>query len=350
MEEEQQEGADPQVEEHPERRRLLDLEGWLQFNGLRGPEEDQPDQGASHAREERARLDEESRYTSRIHRQVFGDTDAEEEIKQKQRQEFLAAMNGSEIDLRMAGGEVREGLPLRRLAEQCEYIYTLADAWDNFATEDNKRKMSFSLDAYPRDSVQELVSVLLDDGKTARDISSAALVDCCEMAHFLCADHLLKEITEILVASVDTSNCLSFCQLADKLSLTALFERSLAHMMETIGELESSEEVWDDLTPELHERIAAIKTAIESSVNDSSQSRVYFASLDEYLAIFAERVQYFRERLAEAKEQQEQSTHGTPAWYDAQKKIERQEQRVRTLEIALREQKKLFTSKRLRTE
>jgi len=148
------------------------------------------------------------------------------------------------------------------------------------------------------------------------------------------------------VASINTSNCLSLCQLADQLSLPVLFERSLAHMMETIGDLERAE-TWDDLTPELRDRIATIKTAIESSVN--SQSRLYFGSLEEYIAIFAERVQYFKERLAEAKEQQEEATQGTPAWLDAQTKIERQEKRVRTLEIALREQKKLFTSKRHRS-
>ena len=76
------------------------------------------------------------------------------------------------------------------------------------------------------------------------------------------------------------------------------------------------------------------------------QSRLYFGSLEEYIAIFAEQVQYFRERLAEAKEQHQETLPESRAWCDAKAKIDRQETRVRTLEIALQEHKKLFTLKR----
>jgi hypothetical protein len=94
------------------------------------------------------------------------------------------------------------------------------------------------------------------------------------------------------------------------------------------------------LTPELRDRIVAIKGAFETSIN--TQSRLFFSSLDEYIAIFAERVQYYKERLADAKEQQQRVLPGTRMWLDVDCKIRKQEQRVRTLEIALSEQKKLF--------
>lgn len=205
--------------------------------------------------------------------------------------------------------------------------------------------MQFSLESFPTSSVQEFVDVVVDDSKSAMNISSDALVDCCLIARYVCAETMLDEIAEILIASIDTTNCLSLCQLADELNLNILFERSLAHMMDSIGDLVNSE-AYDDLTPDLRERIATIKKAIESSIH--SQSRLYFSSLDEYISIFAERVQYYRERLAEAKEQQQQQQSGTPVWIDAQTKIERQERRVRTLEIALSEQKSLFRSTRQR--
>ena len=391
---------DEEPPQQPDHLRLQDLEGWLLANGLRAAppaaaaaaaaipnqqqqqphpqqqpqqDQDQPNQGANLAIEEQARLDAEENYTRRIHQQVFGAKIQQEEQKQRERRQFLATLEGWTIDLHTADKGIVAGLPLRRLAEHCDTLYKLAETWDNFSHEENNpqqqrqqsQRMSFSLDIYPRASVREFVSALLREEaeeeneattntntRTAavQDISPSALVDCCLMAHYLCADRMLKDITDVLVQSIDTSNCLSLCRLADQLNLPVLFERSLAHMMQTIGDLESTD-TWEDLTPELRDRIAAIKSAIESSVNDS-QSRVYFASLDEYLAIFAERVQYFRERLAEAKEQQQQQsgTHGTRAWFDAQTKIERQEERVRTLEIAFREHKQMFTSKRLRTD
>ena len=316
---------------------IQDLEGWLLLNGLRGPDnDDQLDQGEFELAEQRQRLEEESNYTRQIHERIFRDAVREAERKQQMRRDFLDSLNDLPIDLTAADGTVT-GVSLRKLAETCDTIYTLAGTWDNFS-QDNKH-MRFSLDGCSKACVEEFLSVLLDESKSAIDISAGSIVDCCLLAHYLCADELLKDITELLVASVDTSNCLSLCQLADRLNLPVLFERALAHMMDTIGDLERTE-TWDDFTPELRERVAAIKAAIESSVN--CQSRLYFVSLEEYIAIFAERVQYFRERLAEAKEQHGETQPGTRAWCDAKSKIDRQETRVRTLEIALREHKKLF--------
>jgi hypothetical protein len=326
----------------PERFRIQDLEGWLINNGLRGPDDDVPDRGNVERDEETARVEEYARYARSIHDEAFKDTEAEHEQKHEDQRKRLKTMRCCFIDLRAADGVI-PGLPLNRLAESCDTILAMANSWDTFSPEETV--MHFSLENFPKSSVQEFVNVLFDDSKTAENISSCAIVDCCLIAHYLCAAKMLEEITEILIASIDTANCLSLCQLADELNLPILFERSLAHMMDSIGDLENNE-AWGDLTPGLRDRIAAIKTAIESSIH--ARSRLYFASLDEYISIFAERVQYYRERLAEAKEQQERTRHGTPAWIDTQAKINRQEQRVRTLEIALSEQKKLFRPTRNR--
>ena len=128
-------------------------------------------------------------------------------------------------------------------------------------------------------------------------------------------------------------------QLADQLQLPQLFEAALKHMMQSVHNLEEGE-CWDHLTPELRERIGAIQSAIKSSIHDQ-RSALYFGSLQEYLAIFAERVHYYKERLAEAMEQQAEKEQ-SPSWYDTQQKIERQRTRLHTLQVAFKEQKKLF--------
>lgn len=322
----------------PARYRIQDLDGWLQSNGLRGPEDDVP-RGDWAQSEEESRLAEHRAYERAIHDAVFKD---EAETKKQQQDDIrktLQCVKWSTIEFRTAGDVLTPAVPLIHFVS-CDAIVAKANSWGKFS---NNETMEFSLENFTQSSVQEFVDVLLDETKSASDISSANLIDCCLIAHYLCNESMLSEITDIMIASIDTSNCLSLCQLADELNLHLLFERSLAHMMDTIGDLENNE-AFEDFTPELRNRIVAIKSAIESSIH--SQHRLYFSSLDEYISIFAERVQYYKERLCEAKEQQLMATKGTLSWIDAQSKIVRQERRVHTLEIALSEQKKLFRSSR----
>jgi hypothetical protein len=63
--------------------------------------------------------------------------------------------------------------------------------------------------------------------------------------------------------------------------------------------------------------------------------------------MFAERVQYYRERLQEARDQLAHIDIGTHSWMDTKAKIENQESRVRTLETVYAEQKKVFAGKDL---
>jgi hypothetical protein len=318
----------------PESHRIQDLDGWLESNGLRGPDEDVERGSDEHAALE-ARLAESAAYAQSVHDAVFKElSGTDDAVELEERRKRLRRIKFPLMNFRAADGVI-ENVPMEHLLS-CDTIMAKLNSWSAFSASEI---MEFSLENYPKSSIQEFIRILTDDSRTASSISSDALVDCCLIAHYLCSDKILGEITEILIASIDTSNCFSLCQLGDELNLPTLFERSLAHMMDTIGDLESNE-AYEDLTPELQNRIASIKTAIESSIN--SGSRLYFASLEEYISIFAERVQYYQERLIQAKEQQQLIRDKTSAWYDTQIKIERQERRVRTLESALAEQKKLF--------
>ena len=210
----------------------------------------------------------------------------------------------------------------------------------------------------------------------------AIVLDCCRIGHYLMAQHIVDTIIhDVLIPSIDTNNCFTLYTLADELNLTSstLLQRTLSHMIQTIGEYTSATEEdadtaedhhhpcdeWDHdvYRQELNERLRTMKRALESSVhghsggNGSGRPHLYFSSMNEYLSIFAERVQYYRERLYEAKEcqrqQQEQHLSSSSSfmirgrvisssYMDAEKKIQKQEQRVRTLEIAYAEQKALF--------
>mmetsp|Transcript_24214 Transcript_24214/g.40100 ORF Transcript_24214/g.40100 Transcript_24214/m.40100 type:complete len:273 (-) Transcript_24214:877-1695(-) len=262
------------------------------------------------------------------------------------------------MDLVTADGGVISNLPVKDLAKECDTLRAFAtSSWGKFSTDKGGgdddgdsviRKMRFKLEEFPKCRVQEFVDVVLSK-KEADMITSDSLVDCCQIAHYLMCPTVLAKIEQILMTSIDSANCLSLCQLADQLGLSALLELCLTHLMRTLDHLKDNDsEAWDALTPELRYKIISIKTAMESSLH--SRSRLYFSSLDEYLAIFAERVQYYQERLANAKDDQQSSSndeHGSTAWVYAQAKIAKQERRVRTLELALGEQRMMFSLRRV---
>ena len=206
------------------------------------------------------------------------------------------------------------------------------------------------------------------------------ILDCCRIGHYLLATPIVDAIVqELLIPNIDTQNCFMLYRLADELNLThsTLLQRTLSHMIQTIGEYshdgddgdnhsnhnELEEMEWnnDHYHQELNERLRTMKRALESSVHNDvggggGSPQLYFASVEEYLSIFAERVQYYRERLQEAKEyQKQQDEHQSSSSFftirgrvisssyrDAEQKIMKQERRVRTLEIAYAEQKALF--------
>lgn len=314
----------------PESHRLQDFDFWLRLNALPVDESVLP---STLQREASDRVRQESEYEENLHRRFFSDLDQKMRQQEANKEACLKSWELIQIYF-----QTRDGMfgPVRLppLARSCDTIFTWASSWRS-----STRDATFRLVEFPREAVARFVRVA--DGDVAiHEIDPQYIVDCCRMAHYLQNQSMLSDIVQILLESVDTANCYSLCQLADELNLPVLFERSLSHMMDRIADLQQ-EEASEYLTPELRDRINSIKGAIQTSIH--CQSRLYFGSLDEYLAIFAERVQYYKERLAEAKEQQMLEEKGTRYWVDVQSKIDHQEKRVRTLETVFREQKLMFT-------
>jgi hypothetical protein len=234
----------------------------------------------------------------------------------------------------------------------------MASSWTLFSSDKEKSDMLVSLKEFPEESVQAflaLVNSTATSSNTNVELPGDVVVDCCRIAHYLQNDTILATMTNVLLQSIDTANCLSICQLADSLSLCELFESAVQYLIKSLGMnsknedgVNDGEETWDCLTSELQERILAIKAALQSSVHaNNTNHRLYFSSLTEYISIFAETVQYYRERLAAAKEDHMSMVPGTNAWIDTDRKIRRQECRVQTLETVWAEQKRLFAGKSL---
>jgi hypothetical protein len=384
---------------------LESLDRWLVLNGLR--HDSAPEDTADHVEHEH-RIAAEQAHVDAVHTQAFAQSTAEEERQAAVRQTQLASWEGRTLRLVSAQGVVvLVALPI--MAAACEMVYALASSWSHFHPHDgdeddhtnydnngnedsgvpaDSTSLQLTLKDYDSTTVETLVQLTTrnipitqffqdaadDDDPNNNHVDQAQLlVDLTRLAHYLQHGALLKELVSTLQACIDTTNCWAIAQLADALDLRTLFEAALRHMIESLSNLEASEECWEALTPELQERCQAIRAAMASSVHNQ-RSKLYFASLKEYLgkssvlppttvsafimhdhspslmcvltchaAIFAERVHYYQERLAQAKEQQAEHPYPDgPAWKDAQQKIARQEARFLTLHRALTEQKKLF--------
>ena len=340
----------------PEAHRLESLEQWLEVHGLPAPVDEERWERV----QDRQRVAEAQAYQKAIHRQVFGSDDDDDDDDgndyydkndpaQQAKQAQLQAWRDAQCGLTVTCSDqvVLPPLDLVPLAASCDFIYALAASWRHFqqASNDDEDEehstvvVQLNLPEFAAHHVQLFVDIVNQTQSLHQVPSGSDIVEVCKLAHFLQNTQLLQETEQILLHSIDTANCLALTQLADSLHLPRLFEASLAHMMQSVHDLEQGE-CWDHFTPELRNRIAAIRSAIQSSIHDQ-RSVLYFASLQEYLAIFAERVHYYKERLAEAMEQQA-SRDPSPAWWDAQRKIERQRTRLHTLQTAFAEQKKLF--------
>ena len=339
--------ADGRVIEHEEREdedgmpgnlfgRLLQiasLDRYLEVHGLEDVRYGA--QSEHHLAEARHRLQQESDYQKDVHRSIFG---AEEVPPQEsERRQFLASIQNENIDIETSK-EVMRNIPLRPLAESCDTLFTLATFRQSYQGEEGKR-LSFSLKSFQHEAVVECIAIMLGD-KKPEEVSADHVVECCEIARYMQCGHVLEAMVDILVRSVSNANCLSLCQLADQLDLPRLFERAVAQMMQLMISLQDHE-VWDDFNPELKSRIIAMQNVMHSSIH-ANVNKIYFSSMDEYLSIFAENIQYYRERLEEAKERQAEEQPVGHAWQDAQAKIDKQEARLITLETVFEEQKDLF--------
>ena len=295
-------------------------------------------------REERKRIEESQMYQQRLFDSIFAEKDEEksQDTNQDGRRKQAKMMK---LDVICADGIITDA-SIEVLAERCQTVRDIA-CCQGFL-ESTSRSLSLSLTEYPVSSVNTYLQ-LLNRTVALKEVGvdHVAIIDCCYIAHYLQDGHLVREIADFLEENISLENSLVVCELADSLNLPNLFELSLRYMLESMGPTERSI-CWGDLTPELRRRIRDIEKAIRSSIH-GQRKKLYFASLAEHLAIFGEHIETSRERLAAAKQRQQEIRHelaGSSLWRDLQQKIERQERRLRVLEIALGEHKKMFSARR----
>jgi hypothetical protein len=366
-----------QQQQQQQQRPMLQIQDeaeWFRQYGLCG----EPHYGwesYNNRQEAKQRIQVEQSYQQQVHEQAFEDSKLQQISSEQQRQKQLHQWEKESITLYISSSDSGDATTptatatiecrLRELASQSDTVFTMAVSRHHYANDNDTTlrppTLSLSLTEFSPQAVHallELISKLcssLEDSTTAKKVSALiestipadAIIDCCRLAHYLQCTDLLDSIVAILVHSVDSANCMSICQLADQLQLPSLCEASLSHMMKSLGSLEDHE-VWGDLTSELQERILTIKSVLQSS----NRRQLFFGSFTEYIAMFAEQVDYYRERLEEAQVQQERQQHKhhrhspSRGWEYAQSKIELQSQRVHVLKMVLAEQKKLFGNSR----
>jgi hypothetical protein len=348
---------------------IQDEAEWFRRYGLSGAPH-YGDESYANQQEAKRRVQDQFSYQEKVHEQIFKESAQRDNDQQCQRQTKLDEWKSDTITLLVTideGGTATIECNVKALASHSDTVFAMALSRELYSSMNSTSTtehppLSLSLENYSKQTVEAFLQLVVrvdttttTNGNTAADDSITTIiteelsihpeyiVDCCRIAHYLQCTQLLDSIVQILQASVDSANCMSICQLADQLHLPALLEASLGHMMRSLGGLIEDHSIWGDLTPELQGQI----TGIQSILQSSNRRQLFFSSFTEYLAMFAEQVEYYRERLTEAKMQQEQHKHLTsPAAYDyAQEKLDRQTERVRILQLVFAEQKKLFRNK-----
>jgi len=363
---------------------IQDIDAWLLFNGLRAADDPVPPGEAAaynsfmsslNQSEAQSQHEQAEQYQKQVHETIFSkELQAERDAWEKKQKLLNEYETNKEVMELVTEGNHVLTVPLQPLAAECDVIYTLASSRRymprivgtniNTNTENSNKEntdkneepqvldmASLSLEQFSKEAVEEFISLLLTK-KSFQDIQDNHVVDVCYIAHYLQCSRIVHGTKEILLQHVDSENCLSLCQMADSLELPDLFERALFHMLKSLENLEE-QEAYEDFSPELKARIADIRAVFGNHAgkpqkdsnnrkyNATTKKRLYFTSLEEYIAIFAETVQYHRERLEEAREE----NVGRNFSDYAQLKIEKQELRVLTLEAMLQEQKRLFGKK-----
>jgi predicted transcriptional regulator len=321
----------------PEHMRLIDFQQYLENRGLqldepRGLESD------LNVSEINKRVEDEAVYQALVLEQAFAAHDRKPDSKA----DFLETIGSKVIVLHCANGSVEAEMKV--LATHCDTVYAFVSSYKLYK-DGSSHGMVFSLEEFSLESVCAFVDTL-SGRNDPQNLPADSIVECCQIAHYLQCNSVLDPIVQILIDAVDADNCKSLLELADQLSLHLLFERSLSHMMQS---LEETRQVWEDLPLDLRDRVDLMKKALQSSILTRRNSRLYFTSLDEYLAMFAETLTYQRERLLDAKQRQEEESGmhfvRSRGWQYNQSQLENQERRFRRLEQVMELQKKAFSDK-----
>ena len=242
------------------------------------------------------------------------------------------------------------------------------------------------------DDTNKYIISLIHEGK----ISDNHIVECVKLSHYLQCLVILDALTSILQLSIDSRNCMALCSLSDALNLKSLFEASVNYVIERLdafqgtgtvsldsyeegdvkdtadGQYDTIEETFASLPYELRSRVLTMRNVMRSSVigRGSKVSGLFFSSGTEFLAIFRETIRDQKERLKDATDRRDEvirerteewvymcERRGT--WFDRSltarnefiygadvkyglEKIEKQRQRLKTLQSFYDEQKTIF--------
>lgn len=323
-------------------------EDWFRHNGLFSPSYGAESQ--TNQLEARQRFEEQKQYQAQVHEQIFRDKD---KMVDEARSNRMEEWKGDKILIVTERSTSKDEstntllLDLVSVARHSDMIYTLADSREYFEANQTKTDtLKLSLEPYSNHAVKTFFGMLLDesrDDNVYRRDDGECLVNCCRLAHYLQCNAFLENIIDILVESVNSENCLSLLALADELTLPRLLESSLSYILEALPDksMDSQEEkdMWHELHPELRDQVESMRTLLQTK----NTCKLFFNSLPEYLALFSEQVQYYKERLHEARLQQAERNPSSPAWQYAQEKIDLQSRRVNTLVLMLEKQKRIFS-------
>lgn len=330
---------------------LHDLEWYIERNGIRSQYD--ASNSVVNLGATQDRLNQEREYQQRVHQKVFGKTD---QTENDNRQAFLASIDPNEyLALKVRNQNTNDSpneplrVKLRRMASVCDTIYTQASSRPHFNNNNDNNGASdgpleLSLEQYNKQSVVEFIEMVLEK-RDPDQVSSDCVVECCMISNYLQCESVLRPMAKILLDSIDSDNCMSLLSLADRLDLRDLFQGCINYMLNSLVTVSDQ----DDLTPELRQRIATMQEALlrlkKSNTMISDGTQLFFTSMDEYFAMFAETIRYYRERLEDAQQRQEENhrDYGSYNYCFAQTRIDQQAAKVRALGSMMAEQKLLFS-------
>lgn len=338
-----------QLQPQPQPRQLLQLideEEWFNIYGLRQAGDDDANQLNANEREIADRVARENSYQKQISAKIFAQEEEANESNHQKRSRQLQQWMTESIDIvttnfrdntddREFSAVKKEKdeivvirTNLKDLASRSDTVFAMASNQHLFHSRQNdddstiktdKSHLSLSLVEYSTESVKTFLRVLLSSttDDAAHIIPPESVIDCCRLAHYLQCQQLLDSIVdEYLMAagSIDHENCRFLCKLADELSIPRLWEASVNHMLTSLDKFEensismtckstsetkaeSESNLWSDLSPALKAEIQALRGILRSS----NRKQVYFSTYHEYLALLAEQLQYYKERLEDAE-------------------------------------------------
>ena len=297
------------------------LDQFVQRNGILDAEAHYGAQSQRNVQERLQAMQQEAEYQQGIHQSIFGNDMNDNATAE--RTQFVESFIGSKDEMSIETcKEVIPHVPLQKMAASCDTIMALASFPQS--QQIKTHGLTFSLTSFDHHAVTEFLALVLGN-KTPKQVSSEYIIECCEIARYMQCECVLEALVDILIQSMDASNCMSLCLLADRLDLPRLFEKSMDQMMSSVENLQQ-DDLFQEFSVELQRKIINLQTVLHSSIH-ANQNKLYFGTMQEYLSIFAENVQYYRERLAEAKERQAEggASERGRAWDYAQTKIANQE-------------------------